>query len=291
MIRRYLSKRALFIAVPVALVGFALVATVAIALWQNVAPISGFVHTGTINAGLTSAFTDDDDHVNDPAGGRDVNDTGLCPDVGGVAPAGATTTSCDPAASGPDLIGHTVDAATGAATSVYKARYTQDVARCDASIVPAPATSLVPSGNTGQIVKTNAYPGYFCTAWFLIQNSGTVPVVVSDVQICDASGCHSVAFPLTHYQFDLNGDGVLDVDIDITEITPCQPILPRQSAYMDVDQEVLDGVPQGATLSETVKVVLSPWTKPGPYCRQPPTTGGAVPYMTPAASPTPQVGR
>ncbi len=235
----------------------------ATALWNPSIFVTGKVNTGTVSAQFTKAFTDDDDVVNDPA--RDSGDTGLCQDDGGVALPGRTTTSCDPAASGPDP----------------KARLNKDVARCDASI-----TSSTSSQTSGQIVKTNAYPGYFCTAWFQVKNNGTIPLVITDVQLCDSHGCHSAPFGPPALPLDLNGDGVPDVAVDITELHPCQYLARGESLYFDVDQQVLSGVPQGASLTEKVQVTIAPWNSicPPPT---PPCTGANCPSPTPVLTPPP----
>jgi hypothetical protein len=235
----------------------------ATALWNPSIFVTGKVNTGTVSAQFTKAFTDDDDVVNDPA--RDSGDTGLCQDDGGVALPGRTTTSCDPAASGPDP----------------KARLNKDVARCDASI-----TSSTSGQTSGQIVKTNAYPGYFCTAWFQVKNNGTIPIVITDVQLCDSHGCHSAPFGPPALQLDLNGDGVPDVAVDITELHPCQYLARGESLYFDVDQQVLSGVPQGASLTEKVQVTIAPWNSicPPPT---PPCTGANCPTPSPTSAPTP----
>lgn len=242
------------------------------ALWSSNIIVNGSVNTGKVSAQFTQAFTDDDDFVNDPT--RDSQDTGQCPDEGGVALPGRTTTSCDPAASGADP----------------KPHITIDVARCDASITS-------PTG--GRIVKTNAYPGYFCTAWFQVQNNGTIPILVTDVQLCDANGCHSVP-PGQIVQLDLNGDGAPDVAVDITELRPCQYLGRGQTLFFDVDQQVLSGVPQGKSLAEKVQVTVAAWNNPGPNCLSPtpaPTTtalsptpcqpGPNCPTPTPTGTPCP----
>lgn len=230
------------------------------ALWNSTIAVNGKVNSGKVSAQITHAFTDDDDVVNFPF--LDGNDTGQCQDVGHVALPGSTTSSCDPAASGRDP----------------KPRFPVDVARCDASFTAGTAT--------GQIVKTNVYPGYFCTAWFALQNNGTIPEVISDSQLCDANGCHSVP-PGVVTPLDLNGDGASDVAIDITEIQPCQQINPGETILFDVDQQVLGGIQPGKSLTEKVQIIVSAFTTASPNCPSPTPVLTPPPTTTPLPTPTP----
>jgi len=208
---------------------------VAYGLWSKTLKIEGRVETGKVHAIFLKAFTDDDDFVDDPL--KDSGDTGQCEDLGGVDDASPhknkdpndRRTSCDPAASGRDP----------------KPRYEKDVARCDAEIDPA-------DKNLAHVWKRNVYPSYFCTAWFDIQNDGSIPVKIVSVKINGQPVIPSVPTP-----FDLDEDRKPDVAIHVSEIHLCQQIEPREIVQMDIDQHVLQDALQGKTLNYTVEVQLN----------------------------------
>lgn len=203
-------------------------------LWSKILTIDGTVNTGTLDAIFVDAFTDDDDVVDNPD--KDSLDLDNCPDIFGLDMDGDFMTSCDPAASGIDP----------------KARHDKDVARCDAGIDPD-------DNQIGFVIKRNVYPGYFCTAWFDVKNNGKIPVRVAAATVNGLPIDPSVPTP-----FDLNNDGVPDVAVHLTGLTSCQQIDADETVQIDIDQEVLQGAPQGATLSYTVKVQLNQWNEPCP---------------------------
>lgn len=198
-------------------------------LWSQSLFIRGRVSTGTVSAEFTHAFTDDDGRVDDPA--LDGGDTADCtinvPD---------NETSCDPAASGKDP----------------KARRDKNVGQCKASVVAA---------DRGQVEKLNAYPGYFCTAWFEVHNNGSIPL-----QIASATVDGQPVAPDSPTPFDLNGDNQPDVAIHLIGLEICQQIDPSQRVLMALDQQVLDGVREGSSLNYTVEVQLQQWSD---ECRPP----------------------
>ncbi len=217
------------------------------ALWSKTLTIRSVVQTGSVHARFVDAFTDDDDGVDRLE--KDSQDTGDCPDIGGVDDQGPLfkqkdpsntdgLTSCDPAATGRDP----------------KPHYDKDVARCDARIDPD-------DDNVAQVFKRNVYPSYHCTAWFDILIDGTIPVKVAAVLLNGVPVVPSVPTP-----FDLNGDGRPDVEIHISEIRLCSQLHPGDIVQMDIDQHILQEAPQGATLSYTVQVQLNQWNEPGPLC-------------------------
>lgn len=204
-------------------------------LWFKILHIDGTVHTGTVNAEFVKAFTDDDDKVDDPL--KDMNDLDDCRDVGGVDRDGDGLTSCDPAASGRDP----------------KPRWDKDVARCDAGINED-------DNQIGWVVKTNVYPGYFCTAWFDVDNTGSIPVKVVGATVNGEPITPSVPTP-----FDLDADGLADVAVHLTGLDICQQIEPEEIVQLDIDQEVLQDAPMGATLGYTVEIQLNQWNE-APDC-------------------------
>ncbi len=192
-------------------------------LWSDSLFIKGQINTGAVRAEFVSAFTDDDGRVDDP--GRDSGDTGNCPIQAGG------NSSCDPAASGPDP----------------KPRFDRDVAICTAEVL---------ADGTGLVTKKNVYPGYFCTSWFGVHNSGSVPVRIAKATVNGVGVVPSVPTP-----FDLNADGIDDVAIHLTGIDQCQQIDPSQRVLMDIDQQILQGAPQGSDLAYQVEVILQQWNE------------------------------
>ncbi len=192
-------------------------------LWSSSLFIRGEINTGAVRAEFVSAFTDDDGRVDDA--GRDSGDTGNCPIQAGG------NSSCDPAASGPDP----------------KPRWDKDVAICTAAVL---------ADGTGLVTKKNVYPGYFCTSWFGVHNSGSVPVRIAKATVNGVGVVPSVPTP-----FDLNADGIDDVAIHLTGIDQCQQIDPSQRVLMDIDQEILQGAPQGSDLAYQVEVILQQWNE------------------------------
>lgn len=214
------------------------------ALWSKTLTIRSVVETGSVHAQFVDAFTDDDDAVDNPD--KDSEDLGDCEDVGGMEDASPFEnkdpddglTSCDPAATGRDP----------------KPHYDKDVARCDAAIDPN-------DNNLAHVLKRNVYPSYHCTAWFDILIDGTIPVKVASVLINGIPIVPSVPTPI-----DLDGDGLADVEIHISEIELCSQLHPGDIVQMDIDQHILQEAPQGATLGYTVEVQLNQWNEPGPLC-------------------------
>ncbi len=193
-------------------------------LWAQALTIEGRINTGNLAAAFVRAFTDDDGTPDESS--LDANDTGDCPIQAGG------NTSCDPAASGPDP----------------KPRHDKDVASCIATFST--------DGLVGTVAKEGVYPGYFCTAWFQVANQGRVPVRIARATIEGREVLPGVATT-----FDLDGDGEDDVSIHLTGFDLCQQIDPSKDVLMDIDQEILQGAPQGARLSYTVEVTLQQWNE------------------------------
>jgi hypothetical protein len=193
-------------------------------LWSQVLTIRGRINTGNLATAFNLAFTDDDGAVNQAP--LDANDTGNCPVQAGGG------SSCDPAASGSDP----------------KQRHDKDVASCRATVST--------DGLTGTVTKDRAYPGYFCTAWFQVHNSGNVPVRIAKVRIQGQEVLPNVVTP-----FDLTSDGQADVAVHLTGFDVCQQIDPSKVALIDVDQQILQGAPEGRQLSYTVELQFNQWNE------------------------------
>jgi len=198
-------------------------------LWAKSLYIQGTVNTGTVNAEFVDAFTDDDNMVNDEE--KDSGDIGRCPlpQVDG----GPSPTSCDPAASGRDP----------------KPRYEKDVGQCFAMI-------SADDPQLATVTLENAYPSYYCTAWFDIHNTGSIPVRVRAVMIDDMA-----VEPCQTNAFDLDGDGLPDVEIHVTDIELCQQIDPSQTVQLDLDIHVLQEAPQDESLEFQAAVELGQYNE------------------------------
>jgi hypothetical protein len=198
-------------------------------LWAKSLYIQGTVNTGTVNAEFVDAFTDDDNVVDNPD--KDSGDIGRCPLP--LVDGGPSPTSCDPADSGRDP----------------KPRYEKDVAVCRAAIDPD-------DNQSAEVTLINAYPSYYCTAWFDIHNSGTIPVKVRAVMI-DGMAVE----PCQTNAFDLDDDGLADVEIHVTDIELCQQIEPSEVIQLDLDIHVLQEAPQGESLEFEAAVELGQYNE------------------------------
>lgn len=241
-------------------------------LWSKAFEIHTSVETGNVNAEFIEAFTDDDNRMDDAS--LDSMDSGRCPspatdddgdgqvdedptdgednDGDGLVdedPEGKLT-SCDPAASGPDP----------------KPRHGRDVGQCFATTTDE---DLEQEGDqNGEVELIEAYPTYFCTAWFRIHNNGTIPVKLLQIDILSEAGDLLVeaAEPSTIYPLDLTGpdgdpDGDVDMDLHITTIQLKQQIDPSQVVTMDLDMQVLDGAPAGTMFGFEVLIQLAQWNE------------------------------
>ena len=187
----------LFMFITLALAGLG----TAYGLWTKTLTITGTVNTGSVSAGFVggnpSASTDDDGTVNAPHtldGGGDVTALGK-DDV-----TGATIGSPPPAGLKDDDSGETKgdgnDCTTGFCSSADPSgpgpnapRTLQDVAVC---------TALVNQTPTGLILEVDikkAYPTYWCTVFYLVENTGSVPVKLKRAELTSAT-----------FAVDLNND-------------------------------------------------------------------------------------
>ena len=119
------------------------------ALWDKDLFIDGQVSTGEVNAIFVDAYTDDDGIPNNPD--HDPNDDG----GGTLFDYWGSISSDDPKGPGP-----------------MPDRYDKDVVRCWAEIDRVDNQIL-------HIGLANAYPSYWNTIWYTIENNGSVPVVVN----------------------------------------------------------------------------------------------------------------
>jgi hypothetical protein len=117
--------------------------------------------------------------------------------------------------------------------------------------------------HTIELNLTNVYPSYFTSASFYVHNCGTIPLIIDRVLIKNQT--HTVAelriVPAPVVRLDLNGDGKDDIEILWgdnfgAQLHPCNTS-PEISFWV----HVLEGAPQGATLSFTIEVVAINWNE------------------------------
>lgn len=206
-------------------------------IWSQSLFIRGTVVTGNVSAEFVRAFTDDDGQVDNPA--FDSQDTGTCAiSIGGDL-------SCDPADYGPDP----------------KPHHDKAVGVCIAEILGDPTH--------GAVTQKNVYPGYFCTAWFAVQNNGSIPVKVGSATINGQAVTPGLPTPM-----DLSGDSNDDIVIRLTGLNICQQIDPGETVWLEVDHEILSDAPQAASMSYEVEVQLNQWNQD---CQPP---GVSMPVFT-----------
>jgi hypothetical protein len=180
-------------------------------LWSKTLFIDGTVNTGSVNSIFFDPFTDDDDVMNDVS--KDIGDTGVCPLYGDG--------SCDPAASGKNV-----------------ARKDKDVGSCIAKLDTQDSQIL-------NVTINNAYPSYFCTVFFHIRNTGTVPVKIQSLGL---KGADITAGYITGHW---------------TEILVGRQIDPGEDFMVqgDLDLHVEQSAPQSSTLTLEGKIQLVQWNE------------------------------
>ena len=171
-------------------------------LWTKTLTVSGTVNTGNVNAGFlagtANSYTDDDGTVNTPHtldGGGNVTALGK-DDV-----TGATIGLPPPAGLKDDDSGETKgdgnDCTTGGCSSADPSgpgpnapRTLQDVAVCTAVV------NQTPTGLILEVEILKAYPTYWCTVFYVVSNTGSVPVKLKRNELTSAT-----------FAVDLNDDG------------------------------------------------------------------------------------
>jgi hypothetical protein len=203
---------------------------VAYGLWSHTLVINGTVNTGNVDTRFTKSFTDDDNKVDEAA--LDFYDKGNCPIGSG---------SCDPKEAGPEPQSNTQH-------------------RSDKGFGVCTATISV-DGNTGTITLNNSYPAYYCTSWFDVKNTGSIPVKVARIIVNGLPVLPGVAtsFDLNNADGDNNNGTGADVAIRIGAIDQCQQIEPGQTVRLYVAQNVLDAAPENASLSYIIRLQFNQW--------------------------------
>jgi hypothetical protein len=197
------------------------------AAWSLRLEILGTINTGEAALNFVGSFTDDDGLANDPL--LDPDDGGNC-SLGGRA-----ESSCDPTSIGPGP----------------KPRLDRDVARC--------AASADPEGLVAIVELSEAYPDYRCTAWFVMDNTGSLPLRITGLKLNESP----TDLP-SQTSADLNGDGEPDLTLDLRGVEACQQLDPGQQGILELGQHVLGAAPPGAALHFTVQVEFQQWNAPCP---------------------------
>ena len=129
------------------------------------------------------------------------------------------------------------------------ARYDVDVARCSAIDVPtAPAAT---------VFIENGYPGYWCTAWLDLRNSGTISLKVKDISLTSRETEAFVRLDDTYSgALDIDDSGQADIEVYAEGLAPCQEIFPGDTVRVAIHQQVLPSAPQNAVLAYGIDVAF-----------------------------------
>jgi len=190
-------------------------------LWSKSLYIDGTVGTGSVDSIFVDPFTDDDNKVDDLD--KDVGDTGTC--------INDPNTSCDPDGSGKNV-----------------PRKDKDVGQCFVEF-----DAKDPTGETLLVTILNAYPSYYCTVFFDVKNSGSIPVKIINLA---AMGPHITA--------------------SWTQLEIGQQIHPGDMVPGDLDIHVEQSAPEGGELLLVGKIQLAQWNEATTLAWQK-CAGGAYP--------------
>jgi hypothetical protein len=195
---------------------FVFLATIGVgyALWSKTLKVEGAVNTGYVDSVFVDPFTDDDNNMDDAS--LDDGDTNDC-DIS-VFPNGG---SCDPIASGHNVL-----------------RKDKDVGICTVVFDPTDST-----GETLLITIGNAYPSYYCTVFFDVQNSGSIPVKVLGLSL--GGPAIDLGYVTGHW----------------TDISIGQQIDPDEVIPGDLDLHVEQIAPQEETFTLVGKIQLVQWNE------------------------------
>ena len=219
------------IAITLMLSGFALMGT-GYGHLNDTLDIDEVLNTGNVALEYVGLFTNDDGLTT--GGSVDLDDDG-----GPVASFDlhGASSSADPKAPGPQE--------TSDATS-FTERYDADVARCSAS--------QGRSGSRAKVLIENAYPGYWCTAWLDVRNSGGIPVKVKSIRLVSGG-----TVTLVHTQpvaLDLDNSGHGDIELEVNGMSLCQQVDPGDTVRIVIHHRVLAEASQSSTLAYGVEVAF-----------------------------------
>ena len=196
-------------------------------LWIQQFSVQETLESGNVDLVFSSAFTDADGAVDDVL--LDSQDNASSTQV---FDAWGPSSSADPASTGPDT----------------KPHYDKDVARCQAL-------------KDGSVSQDEAYPSYNCTAWFSMQNSGTILLNVRRIRVNTASGSSNldpagILSPIDVDDADLDSSNTTGADVKVgaSDIAVCQQIDLGETVRIAVSGHTLQQAPQGNSLNYTVDV-------------------------------------
>jgi hypothetical protein len=113
--------------------------------------------------------------------------------------------------------------------------------------------------HTVTVTLSNVYPCYYTSVSVYAQNTGTIPLIIDNVTI-DGHEFRKTTPPAIA-QLDLDGDGDYDVEIWWKNALGTQLHPGDYSDEMSFWVHVLQGAPQGETLSFTIKIVAIQWNE------------------------------
>jgi hypothetical protein len=230
---------------------------VAYGLWTKTLFISGSVTAGNVNSDFARVFTDDDEVVDDAT-----------LDDGDAGP--------DPSSAGP-----------------LATRSAQDIALCTARVGMADEDRDLeqPGIQTAFLTIEQGYPSYWCTAWFDLNNTGSIPVNLHSVSV-PVPGGDPIAISRCEVgltQLDLNGDTVADIEVCASNL-PAEGearIDPGVPFRLDLATHILQvDANQGQAFQFLIELFLHQWNEepgeePTPVPTEVPTE--VPPTATPVA--------
>lgn len=186
------------------------------ALWSKTLHIDGTVNTGSVDSVFVNPFTDDDNVLNNSLDPGDSGDCAISVNEGGG--------SCDPAEFGPKA-----------------SRKDKDVGQCFVEFDESDKT-----GETLKVTVVNAYPSYYCTVFFDVKNTGTVPVKIITLALVGQSVTAG----------NITGEW--------SELKIGQQIDPGDVVPGNLGLHVEQSSPQSSTLTLYGKIQLAQWNEATP---------------------------
>jgi hypothetical protein len=112
--------------------------------------------------------------------------------------------------------------------------------------------------HTVNVTLTNVYPCYYTSVSVYAKNIGTIPLIIDSV-IIDGHIFRTTQQPYAYVQLDLNGDHYYDIEIWWKNALGSQLHPGDYSDEMSFWLHILQGAPEGATLTFTIEVVAIQW--------------------------------
>ncbi len=201
------------------------------AVWSNQLQFETVTVTDDLDVNYDKAFTNDDGTIDDVD--KDDGDDGQCPNLG--------PGSCDPSdrgvIDGPDP------------------RYDKHIATCIAAIDSA--------STGGKVTKHifDGYPSYWCTAWFDIDNDGTVPIKLNAVKLNGEE-----IEPSEDHFVDADQDGDDDFLVHVSELEKCAQVDPGETVQGNVDTHIEQGADEDEAMSYELEFIYMIWNEDTANC-------------------------